>query len=479
MKNPLEPLRKIMTVLSGRADEASNARDTRKMAAIVAKGLKGVDKIAQIGALADTARMHADETGSWVTYSEFRDDGKTGPFDACDLRHWLRIARLAGVDVVPAVEVASFDEEEYAAAVGVVELPDTATTRAAIGGLRDAAHEILDKLDAGGEMEEEDERAMEFAASMLRPPIVDKDALREKLFAALDNVPEGWMVRNVRVGPSNLKALAGSGAIGGSIPEVRFGPDVETGPGWIRHGNRRRLSIDDHRTVQAVAQGPNGGTSFVARPWIPSARHFMADDPNRRETPLKGPGVWPAEWRAFVEDGEVVGVSFYYSWVGEPTPENAVMAMETRRLAQKIVDKASELGMWPRYMDIEFVRSSRAERIINDKGVQDHLTRFGREKVACTLDFIETAEGLKLLEGGPANTPFGGGHPCGFAGAGGQPFHGQKTETEGVAFRNMEHVIIAEPKTWIDGDRSGCIMSWAEVAELAANHDVTKTPALK
>lgn len=253
------------------------------------------------------------------------------------------------------------------------------------------------------------------------------------------------------------------------MPDVPFGPDVEVGPGWVRKGNRRRVAPEDLRTVTSAAQGPVGATSFLARPWVKSSRYFVHEDPHRVETPLKGPGVWPAEWRAFVEDGVVVGVSSYYSWIGEANPENAVVALDVRDLAQKVADKATELSMWPRYMDIEFLRTSTNPQIVDSEQVQATLDHFGREKVAFTLDFIETEHGLLMLEGGPPNTPFGGGHPCGFAGCGGPPKFGNKTQTVGVAFRNMPHVLPGDHKTWEDGDRDGYILGWDETLELAMN----------
>src|SRR3546814_4263768 len=70
----------------------------------------------------------------------------------------------------------------------------------------------------------------------------------------MDEVPEGWMVRSNRCGSSELKALAGFGAIGHQVPEVRFGSNLEIGPGWVRVGNRRRVHVSDARTVQARSE---------------------------------------------------------------------------------------------------------------------------------------------------------------------------------------------------------------------------------
>src|SRR3546814_20538944 len=71
--------------------------------------------------------------------------------------------------------------------------------------------------------------------------------------------------------------------------------------------------------------------------------------------------------------------------------------------------------------------------------------------------------GPMFLEAGPPVSPFGGGHPCAFAGAGVQGNLGTVPEISGVAFRIMEHVTLADPSTWKDGDRTGRILSWEEV----------------
>src|SRR3546814_20058117 len=86
-------------------------------------------------------------------------------------------------------------------------------------------------------------------------------------------------------------------------------------------------------------------------------------------------------------------------------------------------------------------------------------TQFARCTVSGTLDFIETDHGPMFLEAGPPVSPFGGGHPCAFAGAGVQGNLGTVPEISGVAFRIMEHVTLADPSTWKDGDRTGRIRS--------------------
>jgi len=441
----LDAMRQALLALGARAQTEEIIRDTRRLRGLAISLFRKPEKIGDnLADFQETIELHARETASWITPERMKA-GERGPFDACDLRIWILLAEAASVPFVPAREILRLSEDELASASGFVGLPDDLVTR----GLRRRMATVFDgREEAHAEAEAAD---------------VDPDRLEERLYAAMDDVPEGWMVRGVRSGSLELKALAGAGLAGPQAPEVRFGPSLEVGPGWIRHGNRRRVNVSDNRTISSFAQGPGGDAVFVARPWVEAARFALGPDPHRHGTPFAGKGMWPAEWRAFVERGKVVGISSYYGWCGNVSRENALVAMEVRDLAQAIVDQARLMGMIPRYMDVEFARAA---------GRPEHaaaLELFAPDQVACTLDFIEVKDrGLMLLEGGPPNTPFGGGHPCAFAGCGGLPKFGNKTITEGVAFRLMPHVVMADPRTWEDGERSDCILSWEEVEALAS-----------
>lgn len=403
-----------------------------------ARGLKGMIEV---------ANQHQAETSSWVS-PESLAAGTGGPFDACDLRHWLALANRAGVPAIPAREILHLTEEEIGILSGSIEVPSTPATRR----LASAAAEVGRDLVADGDLGSSSSS-------------IDEEALTDRLADAMDDIPEGWMVRSNRCGGSELKALAGVGITESRAPEVRFGPGLEVGPGWIRRGNRRHVNVSDLRTLKAAAEGP-GFLTFLARPWTQTSRYLKAEDPHRVGTPLAGEGVWPAEWRVFIENGKVVGVSSYYGWADTPCPAAARAALEARRLAQRIVDEAMTQSAWPRYPDVEVVRG--APWIAKNPELQQRIeVDFGRETVSCTLDFLETEDGLVLLEGGPGSTPVGGGHVCAFAGTTGKPVIGTILKTEGVAFRAMPHILIADPSTWEEGDPSGCIFGWDEVQRLA------------
>lgn len=444
-----EGLRKALVILTAQGERKAASDLARKATVAAARMLRDPGSLGdRLKGLGDAAALHEAETGSWVG-PEAIAGGSGGPFDACDLRHWLAVAEASGVPAVPAREILSLGEGEMGFLSGRMEMPDNAAARS----VRKNAH-LLEAYAGGAEAD--------------REPGVDVEGLVEKLHAAMDSVPEGWMVRYARCGSSNLKSFAGAGAAGPEAPQVSLGPDLEVGPGWVRRGNRRRVDVSDSRTVEAAAQGPGGPFPFLARPWMEAARYAVAEDPHRHGTVFAGKGMWPAEWRAFVEDGKVRGVSWYYGWCGTADGENAAIALQVRDLAQAMADKAAAMEAWPRFMDVEFARSSRSPALLGNRVIQGALASLGRETVSCTLDFIETADGgLMFLEGGPPNTPFGGGHPCAFAGCGGQPKFGVRTLTDGVAFRTMPQVLLGDPATWTDGDRTGCVLTWDEVEELA------------
>lgn len=445
----LQKLQQAVIALSARAEHSATIKTLRTFVVGGASLLRSPTKgAALIKGIIETEAQHRAETDSWVN-PETLAAGMGGAFDACDLRHWLVLADRAGVPAVPARQILVLTEDQMDLLSGKLTIPDNPASRQFSKNLGQAVKGVSLNTEIA-----------EASAD------IDVEALEEQLFAAMDDVPEGWMVRSNRCGSSELKSLAGFGAIGSDVPEVRFGPDLEIGPGWVRVGNRRRVNVSDNRTVQAAAEGP-GFMVFLARPWQECSRYIVGDDPHRHGTPFAGKGVWPAEWRAIVEDGQVVGVASYYGWCDTPSPETARTALQVRNLAQRIVDEAMSQNAWPRYPSIELARN--APWIDDESDLRLALdTRFSRSTVSCTIDFIETKDGPMMLEAGPPVSPFGGGHPCAFAGAGVEGRLGVVPAVSGVAFRLMDHVTLVDPETWNDGDRRERILSWEDVEALAA-----------
>jgi hypothetical protein len=426
----LDAIRKLLLSIGKRAEGIETLRSLRRLAVMLVKHERGV--AGAIEDISSIAEKHAVEVNSWLSPEEIVA-GKGGRFDACSLRAWLAIAERAAVPAVPARVVLELSENEMSVASGTVVLPEGALRRR-LGAKIRAWIEA-----SGADIPEQD----------AEPDVED---VVEKLAAAMDEVPEGWMVRHDRCGPESLKALAGCGVAGPTAPEVRFGPELEVGPGWVRVGNRRRIDAGDKRFVRGYAEGSSGGPSvFLARPWVAASRWTSAEDPHRHGSRFAGKGFWPAEWRAFVENGECIGVSAYYAWAGVLSKEAAEAALKVRELARKLIDEVKAMNAIPSDVGVELLRDS--------PHFAETLARFPKDAIACTIDFIETKDGILLLEAGPAFSKIGGGHPCGFAGL---------DKPEGVAISVMPGVSLADPRTWTETDRTGRILSWEEIEAVAA-----------
>ena len=461
MASYIEVMRQAVIALTVEADKGATRSDVRKMlagAAATIRAPKGGFGNMMDG-IANGLAFEKSESADWLDADAILS-GKSGPFDSCDLEMWLAICERLGVAAVPGEVILRLNRVETELVSGESEIPAGRSKDALVA----AMNELIEKADRDGVTPEMLE-LFTYLFDTAEQDAVNMEELHERLASSMDEVPEGYMVRTAACGGSELKALAGTGLAGPTTPETRFGTDLEVGPGWVRLGNRRTLNTRDHRTVSMTAQRPKSDMVFIARPWVQASRWIETMDPHRDGSQFAGPGRWPAEWRAFVVDGKVTGVSFYYGFTGEMSPENARMALEVRDVAQRLVDGMTAQKLWPRYMKAEFARRSpHAE-------MQEALADFGRESVSCSLDFIETDEGLLLIEGGPANTPVGGAHCCSFAGAGLKKgaIDGRQMarSSYGVAFRAMPHINMMEPKTWHDGDRTGSIATWAETEALA------------
>ena len=400
------------------------------------------------------------------------EDLPTGPsvaltrFDVCDLRIWLELAEAAGIDAVPARTIASLSEDELGVLVGSMEIPVSVRDRI-LQGLSDGAKDGLD------------EGTFRDIARLSADLVSVTDQTREgrligiqahaRIESALDDIPSNWMVRTHLAGSVNLKALVGCGLMERGDETAQVRPEMEIGAGWIRTGNRRMIDISDPRFLETAIGGHKPDVHYLARPWVRAGRFHEGEDLHRANTPLAGPGRWPAEWRVFVRAGRVTGVANYYGWTGDgATAENAWNAIEAAAAAQVIVDMAEDRGLAGAFMPQVFIRNSGKDREIIERLDRD----WPEHRMHCTLDFMETDDGLKFLEGGPAHQPGGGGHPCAFAGQNiDDPSGRAGADCRGVAYKAMPHVHLGEPETWVNGDAAGCIESWSAAARRARDYD--------
>lgn len=477
MAKMLDAMRQPLIALTQKAGMRATVKLARDAAGLFAKGMRAPAKMVEetLTGISEKAQHHAEETGTWLKPSHEMEQRVAGSevfnqgFDAADLGLWLALAEKAGLEAIPARPVLSLTEDEHGrltalpkemieGLLGAVAFHGDKNPERAVAMLDAFLQATADPLQAGGES--------------------DVAKLVERCCAAMDDVPEGWMVRFARCGSSNLKSLSGCGLAGPEAPETAFGPMLSVGPGWVRRGNRRFVDVGDERIVKASAQGPVGPRVFYARPWVQPARFVEADDPHRAGSPFAGKGMWPIELRAFVQNGQVIGVSNYYPQIAmDVDAPNARLMLEARDKAQALADLASEMKLWPRYMDIEFARRMKPKVAAKmPAGFLEGLERdFGREDVAFTCDFLEVDDGaggrkLVLLEAGPAASPVGGGHPCCFAGVSGPPTFGTPPGVHGVAFAKLDHVDMMEPATWRapePDEMEGRILSWNDVEVIA------------
>lgn len=407
-----------------------------------------------IEGIAEIEAFVTSEAGSWLEPEDIAE-GLSGPFDGCDLRVWLLLAEKAGVAAIPARTILTLTEDELSSVCEQLPVPEHMRKTIARGIGR--AFPDLEQLQNPG-------------------PDPDPQIVWDRLHTAMDDVPLDWMVRSNIAGSSMLKALAGTGVIGDGREGSKLSDAVEVGAGWVQVGNRRRIDATDSRFVDTFVTGHKSTIHYLARPWATPSRRLVGEDPHRHGSQFAGKGSWPAEWRVFVTAGKVTGVSSYYGWAGEAKPEDAHNALEAAGLAQRIVDAAMRMNLSPRLMDIELLRSGPMGKVRQQPEVHALLATHPADGVSCTLDFMETDQGMMLIEGGPGHSLVGGAFPCNFAGNGIRKETGLYCQCEGFALKLIDGVNLAEPSTWKDKDPGDSILSWDQTRALAAEFRTPDNP---
>ena len=399
--------------------------------------LETIDKINKI------EEKTLTETSTWIEPEQIKNGGS---FDTMDLRHWIELAKLSNVPYIEGDVILTLSEEEYEKLHKEIQIPDFITN-----SFNKRLNNIIPQPENISKNETES---------------VDTTLLRDKLFTAMDNVPANYMVRSHLCGGNMLKSLAGIGTV--DSPDKLFQVDetITVGAGHVTVGNRRMVDATDDRIMKTFVSGHKPEIHFLARPWMKPKRYGVCEDPHRHGSAFAGKGMWPHEWRVFIENNKIVGVSTYYPWIGEVTAENAFKALEAVNLAQKILDTMIESNCVTKHMDTELSRDSKHFDFMNDK--------FPENTISCTLDFMETEElGMALLEGGPAHTPIGGAHPCGFISG---SFNNKLgCNINGVALKIPSDVILADIQTWgRSNSTEKCILTWDEAKTLAYQYEEEK-----
>ena len=165
-------------------------------------------------------------------------------------------------------------------------------------------------------------------------------------------------------------------------------------------GDAAELRIDA-RLHECAFEYPQVELPVWERPWV--------DD-------VVGWNGYPVEYRAFIEDGELQGISSYYPQRALRRDDDEIA--EVTRLARAVTAALETPFDWPRAAT-ERPAAEGMVRLFEDKKAS-----LPNDRRDATIDFMVTRHGIVLLEGGPP-VRFGA-HPC--------CFEGRRT-IEGVALK--------------------------------------------
>ena len=160
-------------------------------------------------------------------------------------------------------------------------------------------------------------------------------------------------------------------------------------PYWNPEFNN--IILDDPRAFDIILEYPREELPVWSRPWTSP---MVLDD-------------YPMEYRAFVKDGKIAGISSYYPQ--RPLIEFKGHIETIRAYTEQLADAAHPPFLWP--------MCHRPESISPDG-------------VHFTADFMATSDGILFLEGGPPHEM--GAHPCCF----------QPGRIEGVALEDRNQAPV-------------------------------------
>ena len=126
------------------------------------------------------------------------------------------------------------------------------------------------------------------------------------------------------------------------------------------------------------------------------ARRYV--EPVTRKGDFRGAeGVWPVEFRVFVENGKIIGVANYYPQISlDREPEIVEAVRASLEMSQRIIDRMAEMSL-----------------TAGSKTMFPPLPKGDVPPQNFTLDFFLSQEaGILFLEGGPEGLRFA--HPCSF-----------------------------------------------------------------
>ena len=157
-------------------------------------------------------------------------------------------------------------------------------------------------------------------------------------------------------------------------------------------GTLRHLPIDA-RLLEILQDYPRVVVPVWRRPWISGQMIFLDG--------------YPVEYRAFVENGKLIGISSYYPQ--RPLPRNDGHIKTIGEQVAALLEELEAPFEWPIERDEKMNIRSMFPTLDGWKPRNDRPRPDG---IHFTADFAATALGMVFLEGGPPH--FMGAHPCCF-----------------------------------------------------------------
>lgn len=227
------------------------------------------------------------------------------------------------------------------------------------------------------------------------------------------DMAEDEIVRFDTSAPTEVKAVMTLGRDSGTTPAWK---------GYTKKGEAIFPTFTDKRLIDNLMANPENASPVWIRKWIEPVmmegcrdtgwqRAVMPEDRlSEGETLPEGTGnLFPCEWRVFVQDGEVVAVSNYYTSIDRGVGDDEPISLEMARQAKAATERLLEV--------------LREHKAIPHHPMYEHRDGFDPDGTHFSLDFLEAKDDtseygrrLVMLEGGPAHlrNPNWGAHPCCF-----------------------------------------------------------------
>lgn len=237
----------------------------------------------------------------------------------------------------------------------------------------------------------------------------------QAFLGGFQDIAEDEIVRFDTSAPTEVKAV------------MTLGRDTGATPAWKGYSRNDAgivfPNFRDKRLVDNLMANPENSSPVWIRKWVEPVmmkgcrdtgwqRAAMPEDrlAEGEHLPEGAGDLFPCEWRVYVEGGEIIAISNYYTAIDRGlTAEDESIALEmanqARQATNRLIELLREVGGVPHHP------------------MYEHRDGFDPDGMHFTLDFMEARDDaaqmgrrLVMLEGGPAHlrNPNWGAHPCCF-----------------------------------------------------------------